>query len=68
MIVEFIKTAYITKVPSAVLAAALFIIAFLLFFVGVILDAIKNQSCILFENQLNQFEYHEAEKNRGIKK
>ncbi|BFL35752.1 glycosyltransferase family 2 protein [Holdemania massiliensis] len=68
VIVEFIKTAYITKVPSAVLAAALFIIAFLLFFVGVILDAIKNQSCILFENQLNQFEYHEAEKNRGIKK
>lgn len=68
VIVEFLKTAYITKVPSAVLAAALFIIAFLLFFVGVILDAIKNQSCISFENQLNQFEYHEAEKNRGTEK
>ena len=59
VITEFIKTAFITKIPSAVLAASLFIIAFLLFMVGIILDAIKNQMCILFECQLNQFEYQE---------
>lgn len=59
VITEFVKTAYITKIPSAVLAAALVIIAFLLFMVGIILDAIKNQMCILFECQLNEFEYQE---------
>ncbi|RGR70963.1 glycosyltransferase [Holdemania filiformis] len=59
VITEFIKTAFITKIPSAVLATSLFIIAFLLFMVGIILDAIKNQMCILFECQLNQFEYQE---------
>ena len=59
VITEFIKTAFITKVPSAVLAASLFIIAFQLFMVGIILDAIKNQMCILFECQLNEFEYQE---------
>ena len=57
VITEFIRTSFITKIPSAVLAASLFIIAFLLFMVGIILDAIKNQMCVLFECQLNQFEY-----------
>lgn len=64
VITEFVKTAFITKIPSAVLAASLFIIAFLLFMVGIILDAIKNQMCILFECQLNQFEYQEKCKVR----
>ena len=50
---EFIKTAYITKVPSAVLAAALMINAFLLLSVGIILDAIKNQKRYLFECHMN---------------
>lgn len=66
VITEFIKTAFITKVPSAVLAASLFIIAFLLFMVGIILDAIKNQMCILFECQLNEFEYQEKCKAERI--
>lgn len=39
---EFIKTAYITKVPSAILAAAIVINSFLLFAVGIIMDSIKN--------------------------
>lgn len=50
---EFIKTAYITKVPSAILAAALMINAFLLMSVGIILDAIKNQKRYLFECHMN---------------
>lgn len=50
---EFIKTAYITKVPSAILAAALMINSFLLMSVGIILDAIKNQKRYLFECHMN---------------
>lgn len=50
---EFIKTAYITKVPSAILAAALMLNAFLMFSVGIILDAIKNQKRYLFECHMN---------------
>ena len=50
---EFIKTAYITKVPSAILAAALMLNAFLMFSVGIILDAIKNEKRYLFECHMN---------------
>lgn len=50
---EFIKTAYITKVPSAILAAALMLNAFLMFSVGIILDAIKNEKRYLFEYHMN---------------
>lgn len=50
---EFIKSAYITKVPSAVLAAALMINSFLMLSVGIILDAIKNQKRYLFECHMN---------------
>lgn len=50
---EFIKNAYITKVPSAILAAALMLNAFLMFSVGIILDAIKNQKRYLFECHMN---------------
>lgn len=58
---EFIKTAYITKVPSAVLAAALMINSFLMLSVGIILDAIKNQKRYLFECYMNDvmFKYKE---------
>ena len=50
---EFIKTAYITKIPSAILAAALMLNAFLMFSVGIILDAIKNEKRYLFECHMN---------------
>ena len=53
VISEFIKTAYITKVPSAVLAAALMINSFLLLSVGIILDAIKNTKAFLFQAHVN---------------
>lgn len=52
---EFVKTAYITKLPSAVLAASLCIISFILFLVGVILDSMKNQTQILFQMHVNEF-------------
>ncbi|MDO4499702.1 MAG: glycosyltransferase family 2 protein [Erysipelotrichaceae bacterium] len=54
VISEFVKTAYITKVPSAVLAAALVINSFLFLSVGIILDAIKNQKHYLFQCYVNQ--------------
>lgn len=50
---EFVKTAYITKVPSAILAAALMLNSFLLFSIGIILDAIKNEKRFLFECHIN---------------
>lgn len=55
VITEFIATAYITKVPSAILAASLFIIAFILFVVGIILDYLKNQTQLLFQLHVNEF-------------
>lgn len=55
VITEFIQTAFITKIPSAVLAASLCIISFILFLVGVILDSIKNQTQILFQMHVNEF-------------
>jgi len=53
VIIEFAETEYVTKVPSAVLAAAIMINSFLLFNVGIILDSIKNQKRYLFECHVN---------------
>lgn len=55
VITEFIKTSYITKVPSAILAAGLFIIAFLFAVVGIVLDYLKNQTKIMFQMHINEF-------------
>ncbi|MEA4876109.1 glycosyltransferase family 2 protein [Anaerorhabdus sp.] len=55
VIIEFIETAFITKVPSAILAASLFVIAFILFVVGIILDSQKNQTQLLFQMHVNEF-------------
>lgn len=55
VISEFIKTSYITKVPSAILAAGLFIIAFLFMVVGLIVDYLKNQTQLLFQMYINEF-------------
>ena len=54
VIIEYMKTAYVSKVPSAILAAALMINAFLLFNAGIILDSIKNQKKYLFECHINE--------------
>lgn len=55
VIIEFIETSFITKIPSAILAASLIIIAFMLFVVGIILDSIKNQTQLLFQMHVNAF-------------
>lgn len=55
VIVEFVNTAYITKVPSAILAASLIVIAFIILLVGVILDYLKNQTQLLFQMHINEF-------------
>jgi len=43
VIVEFIKTSYITKIPSAVLSVGLMLVAILALFAGFILDTIVKQ-------------------------
>ncbi|MEF9919506.1 DPM/DPG synthase family glycosyltransferase [Anaerorhabdus sp.] len=68
VISEFIKTAYVSKLPSAVLAASLCIISFILFLVGVILDSIKNQTQLLFQMHVNEFMRNNANKNKMSKK
>lgn len=55
VIVEFVNTAYITKVPSAILAASLSVIAFIILLVGIILDYLKNQTQLLFQMHVNEF-------------
>ena len=63
VISEFIKTSYITKVPSAILAAGLFIIAFLFMVVGLIVDYLKNQTQLLFQMYVNEFIQNENRSN-----
>ena len=55
VIVEFVNTAYITKVPSSILAASLSVIAFIILLVGIILDYLKNQTQLLFQMHVNEF-------------
>ncbi|MCI5773607.1 MAG: glycosyltransferase family 2 protein [Erysipelotrichaceae bacterium] len=58
---EFIDTAFITKIPSAVLAASIMVIAFMMFLLGIILDYLKNQNQILFMMYLNNYINKEQE-------
>lgn len=55
VIMEFTMFHTISKLPSAVLASALMILAGLLFSVGLVIDAIKNQTRTMFEISINQF-------------
>ncbi|AIM16232.1 MULTISPECIES: glycosyltransferase family 2 protein [Neobacillus] len=52
VIYEFIKTDYITKVPSAILAVGLVILAVLLFAVGLILDTISSLNKKQYEMEI----------------
>ena len=49
VVVEFIKTAYITKLPSAILAVGLMLIAIMSLFIGFVLDTIVKQHRENFE-------------------
>ena len=54
VIVEFINTQFVTKVPSAILAVGLILNSFILFAAGLIMDAVKNKTRFLYECQMNQ--------------
>lgn len=67
VIIEFIKTKYITKVPSAVLASGLMIISILFFTVGCILDSIIKLHRYNYELQLLHFENSRIKKDNNKK-
>ena len=54
VLIEFVKTAYITKVPSAILAVGLMLIAIMSLFIGFILDTIVKQHRENYELRLKQ--------------
>lgn len=49
VVVEYLETSYITKVPSAILASGLMILGLISFVSGIILDAIKRLGREIFE-------------------
>jgi glycosyltransferase involved in cell wall biosynthesis len=55
VIVEYIETSYIAKVPSAILAVAFVILGALAFVCGVILDAVKYSNKESFELNMKKF-------------
>lgn len=62
VIYEFIKTSYITKVPSAILATGFILIALVFFTIGIILDYLKNQAQMIYHLYLNEFMNHQIKK------
>jgi hypothetical protein len=55
VIIEFMETSYIKKVPSAVLASGLFIISSLSLACGFVLDTVVKQHRQIFELLLNEY-------------
>jgi hypothetical protein len=49
VIVEFVESAYVSKVPSAILAVGLMIVAVMFLFIGFILDTVTRQHKENFE-------------------
>ena len=62
VIVEFFKTSYITKVPSAILATGIMIFAIIIAQCGVILDTVVKQNKEKYELELSR--YHQIEEIR----
>lgn len=54
VLLEFIKTYKVLKIPTAMLASSLVIASLLLFSIGIILDAIKNAKQYLFISNMNK--------------
>ena len=67
VIIEFIKTNYITKVPSAVLATVIMIFALITAQCGVILDTVVKQNRENYELQLSRYTDIENLKNNQTK-
>jgi hypothetical protein len=57
VIYEFIETAYIKRVPLAILASGLMIISIILASIGLVLDAIARQNSINFESNYMLHKY-----------
>lgn len=62
VVLEFMKTQFVSKVPSAVLASSLCILSIVTFMIGIVLDAIKNQTRLMFEWKVNEFYQKEKRK------
>ena len=67
VIIEFIKTNYITKVPSAVLATGIMIFALITAQCGVILDTVVKQNRENYELQLSRYTDIENLRNNQTK-
>ena len=67
VVIEFIKTRFITKVPSAILASGLMIISILFFTVGCILDSVIKLHRYNYELQLLHFETLKIDKYNNKK-
>ena len=63
VLVEFSATHFITKVPSAILASSLVVVAIIMFAVAIILDSLKNNSERLYQYQLLNFSNIKDHKN-----
>lgn len=63
VLVEFFTTSFITKVPSAILASSLCMIAILILILGLILDHQANQEKREHELLVNQWIYEEYKRN-----
>ena len=55
VIIEFIKTRYITKLPSAVLATGVMILALIIAQCGVILDTVVKQHREKYELEISRY-------------
>lgn len=55
VIYQFLRTSYVSKVPSAILSVGLIMISTLLFICGIILDTIVKQYKQMYEITLNKF-------------
>lgn len=64
VIVEFAKTGYITKIPSAILATGIMIFALIIAQCGVILDTVVKQHREKYEMELSRFVQMENIKNK----
>lgn len=67
VIKEFILTGFITKIPSAILASAIIIIAILLAILGIILDHQTKIFKQQFEISINSFIYEESLRKDALK-
>lgn len=65
VIIEFFTTSYITKVPSAILASGIMIVALIIFQCGVILDTVVKQHKEKYELELLRYDQIEKKINRG---